>query len=143
MRQQIQIPEEARLPDQIWERIKVWLPPEKPKPKGGRPRNDDRKMMDAIYYVLRTGCQWKLLPRCIGAGSSVHDRFQKWREQGVFKAAWQAGLFEYDALVGIDWEWQSMDGAITKAPLGGQATGPSPVDRGKSGVKRSALVDGR
>lgn len=143
MRKQIQIPPGGGLPDEIWKRIKVWLPPEKPKPKGGRPRNDDRQMMDAIYYVLRTGCQWKLLPRCIAAGSSAHDRFQEWREQGVFKALWQAGLFEYDALKGIDWEWQSMDGAITKAPLGGEATGPSPVDRGKSGVKRSVLVDGR
>lgn len=143
MRQQIEIPAEACVPDEMWERIRVWLPPEKPKPKGGRPRNDDRKMIDAIYYILRTGGHWKLLPRQIAAGSSAHDRFQEWREQGVFKALWKAGLLEYDERLGIDWEWQSMDGVITKAPLGGEATGPSPVDRGKIGVKRSVVVDGR
>lgn len=143
MRKQIEIPEAACLPDEIWDRIKVWLPQEQPKPKGGRPRNDDRKMMNAIFYVLRTGCQWKLLPKCIAAGSSAHDRFQEWRGQGMFEAMWKAGLFEYDALKGIDWEWQSMDGAMTKAPLGGEGTGPNPTDRGKSGSKRSILTDGR
>jgi putative transposase len=144
MRQQVEIPEQARIPDEIWERIQVWLPPpKKPGPKGGRPPNDDRKMMDAIYYVLRTGIQWKLLPRTIAAGSSAHDRFQKWREEGVMDRVWMAGLFEYDARKGIDWEWQSIDGAITKAPLGGGATGRNPTDRGKGGSKRSVLVDGR
>ena len=43
---------------------------------------------------------------------------------------------------GIEWEWQAADGAITKAPLGGQATGPNPTDRGKKGTKRSLLTDG-
>jgi putative transposase len=44
---------------------------------------------------------------------------------------------------GILWEWQAADGAITKAPLGGQATGPNPTDRGKKGTKRSLLTDGK
>jgi len=64
-------------------------------------------MMDAIYYVLRTGIHWKALPRVIGAGSSVHDRFQEWRRQGVFKTLWQAGLLAYDAHRGIQWQWQA------------------------------------
>jgi putative transposase len=52
-------------------------------------------------------------------------------------------LFEYDDLRGIDWEWQAMDGAMTKAPLGGEATGKNPTDRAKIGTKRSLLTDGR
>ncbi len=56
---------------------------------------------------------------------------------------WQEGLYAYDELVGIDWEWQAMDGAMTKAPLGGEDTGPNPTDRAKQGVKRSMLTDGR
>lgn len=55
---------------------------------------------------------------------------------------WQAGLLEYDKNVGIDWEWQAMDGAMTKAPLGEKGTGPNPTDRGKSGTKRSLLTEG-
>jgi transposase len=55
---------------------------------------DDRKAMTAILYVLRTGCQWKAIPRSLGAGSSVHDRFQQWVEAEVFKKMWKAGLLE-------------------------------------------------
>src|SRR6266480_1355491 len=47
------------------------------------PRMDDRQALDAIFYVLRTGCQWKALPRSLGAGSTVHDRFQEWQQAGV------------------------------------------------------------
>lgn len=56
---------------------------------------------------------------------------------------WIDGLKLYDEKIGINWKWQSMDGAITKAPLGGKSTGPNPTDRSKSGTKRSVLVDGQ
>lgn len=51
------------------------------------------------------------------------------------------GLLAYDELIGIDWKWLSMHGAMTKAPLGGKKVGPNPTDRGKRGVKRSLLVE--
>jgi transposase len=73
-------------------------------------------MLDGVFYVLRTGIQWKALPRQSGAGSSVHDRFQEWQQAGVFRKLWQAGLLAYDCAQGIVWEWQAMDGAMTKAP---------------------------
>ena len=76
--------------------------------------------MSAIFYVLRTGCQWNALPRSLGASSTVHDRFQEWRKAGVFKRMWIDGLAMYDNKTGIDWKWQAMDGVITKAPLGGK-----------------------
>jgi transposase len=60
----------------------------------------------------------------------------------VFTRLFRTGLIFFDYLVGIDWQWQAMDGAITKAPLGQEATGPNPTDRGKKGVKRSLLVEG-
>jgi len=136
------VAENFRLPDAMWERVQPLLPPEPPKPKGGRPRNDDRQMMDAIFFVLRTGIQWKALPRSIAAGSSVHDRFQEWQRAGVFRKMWEAGLLTYDKLKHIEWKWQAMDGAMTKAPLGGAGTGPNPTDRAKSGTKRCLLTDG-
>ncbi len=115
-----------QIPDELWERIKTVLTPPKVKKKPGRPRMDDRQAMNAIFYVLRTGCQWKALPRCLGAASTVHDRFQEWQEAGVFERLWQAGLMEYDERQGLDWEWQAMDGAITKAPLGGERNRSQP-----------------
>ncbi len=112
--------ESYKIPDALWAEIEPLLPPEKPKPKGGRPRMDNRQAMDAIFYLLRTGCQWKALPRSLGASSTVHDRFQEWQKAGVFYRMWEVGLAKYDELKGLDWEWQSMDGVMTKAPLGGE-----------------------
>ena len=91
-----------RIPDALWARIEPLLPPKRPQPKGGRTWTDDRKAMDGIFYVLRTGCQWKALPRELGAPSTVHDRYQQWRRAGIFTRLWRQGLLEYDGLVGID-----------------------------------------
>jgi len=109
-----------QITDEVWSRIKLLLPPLRPKKKSGRPRMDDRLAMNAIFYVLRTGCQWKAIPRCFGAPSTIHDHFQEWREAGVFQRLWKTGLIEYDAEKRLDWKWQAMDGAITKSPLGGK-----------------------
>ena len=112
------------IPDVLWDKIVPLLPPQKrKKKKAGRPRmNDSRNAMSAIFYVLRTGCQWNALPRSLGASSTVHDRFiQEWRKAGVFKRMWIDGLSVYDKKTGIDWKWQAMDdGLITKASLGGK-----------------------
>jgi transposase len=98
------------------------LPPGKPHPLGcHNPRVSDRKAMNAIFFVLRTGCQWNALNATgLCSSSSAHRRFQEWTAAGVFQKLWALGLKEYDALKGIDWSWQSMDGAMTKAPLGGE-----------------------
>jgi putative transposase len=128
--------------EELWERVQPLIPPPPSHAKGGRPRMDDRQAFEAIVYVLRTGIQWNALPREMGASSTVHDRFQEWEQAGVFQALWQAGLSAYDEFQGIEWEWQSVDGAMTKAPFGTAATGANPTDRGKRGVKRSLLTDG-
>ncbi len=87
---------------------------------GGRPRVADRTCANGIFYVLRTGCQWKALDSTsICSGSTAHLRFQEWVAAGVFLQLWQVGLERYDELKGLDWSWLSMDGALTKAPLGG------------------------
>ena len=91
---------------------------------GGRPRVPDRRCADAIFYVLRTGCQWEALTHTdLCAKSTAHDRFQEWVEAGVFEKLWYAGVEQFDELQGIDWNWLSMDGAMTKAPLGGEKDG--------------------
>jgi transposase len=117
------------IPDALWRKIEPLLPARRNTHRfgGGRPRADDRRCMDGIFFVLRTGCQWNALSATgICPSSTAHDRFQEWARAGVFRELWRAGLAEYDALRGIDWRWLSMDGAITKAPLGGGENRPEP-----------------
>lgn len=132
-----------RMSDAFWRQIQPLLPRYPKSPRGGRPRASTRRVMDGIFYVLRTGCQWKAMPREHGSGSTVHRYFQEWTERGVFGKAWKRMLRQYDSRKGIAWTWQSLDGSMTKAPLGGEKTGKNPTDRGKLGVKRSVLTDGR
>src|SRR5215471_11019272 len=134
-----------RVSDELWAVLEPLLPKRVNTHRfgGGRPRVPDRRCADAIFYVLRTGCQWAALKETeLCAKSTAHDRFQQWAAAGVFLALWRAGVEQFDELSGIDWDWLSMDGAMTKAPLGGEATGPNPTDRAKGGSKRSLLTDG-
>lgn len=91
------IQEKYQLTDEQWQKIKLLLPLERiDKKVKGRTRMDDRAAMQAILYVLRTGCQWNALPRSLGASSTVHDRFQEWQKADVFSKLFEAGLVEYD-----------------------------------------------
>jgi transposase len=121
-----------RVSDELWERVEPLLPKYRVLREGGRPRVDRRLMLDGILYVLRTGCQWKAAPAEFGSASTLHRYFQEWTKKGVFFRLWKEALREYDELEGIDWGWQSLDGAMTKAPLGGeknrsQSDGPRQV----------------
>jgi transposase len=112
-----------RIPDELWELMEPYVPQVKTEHPLGchRRRVADRDVMNAIVFVLRTGCQWKALDgTSLVSGSTAHRRFVEWTEAGVFLDFWRDGLLEYDSLVGIDWRWLSMDGAMTKAPLGGK-----------------------
>jgi putative transposase len=118
-----------RVSDALWALLQRLLPGHKNTHRfgGGRPRVPDRQCADAIFYVLRTGCQWAALDATdLCPHSTAHDRFQQWAEAGVFLKLWQAGVEQFDELKGVDWRWLSMDGAMTKAPLGGEKNGRQP-----------------
>jgi transposase len=129
-----------RIPDVLWSQIQPLIPSGKPHPLGcHNPRVPDRDAMTAILFVLRTGCQWNALNATgICSSSSAHRRFVEWTEAGVFERAWVAALSDYDEFVGVDWRWLSMDGAMTKAPLGGKKKGSS----SKVGVAQASRRDG-
>jgi putative transposase len=132
------------LSDDLWEAIALLIPERVNTHPfgGGKAPTPDRVCMEAIFFVLRTGCQWKALDATrFCPGSTAHDRFQRWVQEGVFLSMWEAGLMAYDEARGLDWSWLSMDGCMTKAPLGGKKTGKNPTDRAKQGVKRSLLVE--
>ena len=89
--------------DELWEHIEPLLPPELPRPRGGHPRMDNRRAMEAVLYVLRAGFRWDQLPRSMGAVTTVRNRFLEWREAGVFQRLWRAGLLTYDELRASFW----------------------------------------
>jgi transposase len=127
-----------KMSDELWNRIEPLLPvPVNPHPRGGgRKRVPYRKVMNGILFVLRTGCQWKALDATgICSGSTAHTRFQEWERAGVFLEFWKQGLLEFDELHGLDWKWQAMDGAMTKAPLGGGKNRPKPHGSRQNGCQ--------
>src|SRR5919206_5066697 len=138
-----------RISDDLWAVLEPLIPVHLNRHRfgGGRPRVPDRRCADAIFYVLRTGCQWEALNQTdLCAKSTAHDRFQEWVQAGVFEKLWFAGVEQFDERQGIDWSWLSLDGAMTKAPLGGKKDGPQsdrprqargqaqPADRGARGA---------
>ena len=113
----------VRLSDDLWKGLEPGWPVRVNTHRfgGGRPRVADRRCADAIFYVLRTGCQWDALTQTgLGAKSTAPDRFPAWIEAGVFLKRWQGGVERFDEVQGIAWSWLSMDGAMNKAPLGGE-----------------------
>ena len=133
--------------DDFWSRVKPLIPVRERaaskeylrNPGAGCPPKPARQVFEAVVYVLRTGCQWKALPKeRFGSASAVHKRFLDWEAAGFFEALWKQGLAEYDDLQGIAWRWQSVDGAMMKAPLAQEAVGPNPTDRGKKWEQASS-----
>ena len=132
--------------DELWARIEPLLPARLNTHLfgGGRPRKPDRVCMNAIFFVLRTGCQWNALNATgICPSSTAHDRFQEWAAEGVFWRMWCLGLMEYDELKRIDWRWLSTDGAMTKAPLGGGKNRSEPDGSGQTRYQAQPVDRGR
>lgn len=125
--------------DALWSKIQPLVPVHRRtrgrkyqrKPGAGRKPMPAQQVFSAIVYVLRTGCQWKALPKEYGSASAVHAHFQRWQREGFFLKIWKAGLAEYDEMEGIARRWQSVDGASGKAPLARECVGPNSTDRGK------------
>ena len=125
--------------DAFWEAAEPLIPRRerdsnkeyKRKPGGGRPPMEPRRVLEAIFYVLRTGIQWNALPKTFGSSSAIHSYFRFWCEKGFFKDMWVSGLSSYNEAQGINWAWLSADGCMTKAPLAQEAVGRNPTDRGK------------
>jgi transposase len=107
-----------RIPDEVWAEMEPLLPPRPVHPLGcHNPRVPDRDAMNAILFVLRTGCQWNALDATgICSCSSAYRRFREWEQAGVFLEFWRRGLLAYDKSKGIEWEWLAADGQMAKSP---------------------------
>jgi transposase len=104
--------------DALWTLLAPILRVATPRKKPGRPRRDDRAILDGLIWLARTGGQWAALPREFGPKSTVHERFSEWVAAGKLERAWAVLLREDDGEIGLDWTWQVADGCIVKAPFG-------------------------
>jgi putative transposase len=122
-----ELPTLWRVPDDLWQEfILPLLQKYDPEPRMGRPRIDQRRALDGIIFVMRTGSQWNVLPREFGSDSSVHRTYQRWVQLGLFKRLW-AGLAQYGRKLGMaDFDWQSSDTSMGKARFRGIARAPVP-----------------
>ena len=107
------------LTDARWAKIRPLLPPPA---RTGRPRADDRRTLEAILYVLRTGCAWADLPRELGDDTTAHRRLRRWQDEGVWERIRQALLAELDAAGGIDWSTALLDSSFAPAKGGAPAS---------------------
>jgi len=123
----------------FWKEVKHSIPRKK---SSRRPRKGAKKIMKALYYVVRTGIPWKALPREFKVSpSTVHRRFQEWIRDDVFQNFWTRVLLKYQKKNHLMMQWIAIDGSFSKAPLGGIDVGKSPVDRRKIGTKKHICVD--
>lgn len=96
-------------------RFQALLPIYKVAPLGGSPRNELPSIADTIFYRFRTSCQWKAIPTCFAPGSMAHANFDEWVRIGFFSTLRDIVLELYHGLAGLNWRWQNMDAAMTKA----------------------------
>ena len=110
------------LTDELWVRIQPLLPPEPPKPKGGRPRVPDRAALTGILFILRTGTQWEYLPQEMGCGCGMTcwRRLRDWHQAGLWQRVWQVVLDELGLAGAIDWSRALIDSSSVRAVFGGR-----------------------
>src|SRR3712207_5519769 len=108
------------LPDALWARIAPLLPPEPPKPKGGRPRVSDRAALTGILFVLKTGLPWEYLPREMGCGSGMTcwRRLRDWNRANVWLRLHTVLLDRLGQADRIDWSRASLDAGSLRAKKG-------------------------
>jgi transposase len=118
-----------------------WIRPVLPLPaRRGRPRVDDRRTINGILWVLRTGARWADLPRQYGAASTCHSRLQRWQCEGVWERLWRALLGCLDEQQRLDWQRGHLDATFIPAKKGGDGIG---LTRRGKGTKLMAVVDGQ
>lgn len=105
--------ERHALSDEQWARLRPLLPPP---PQGrGRPRIDDRLIVDGIIWRLATGVPWRDLPDRFGSWRTVYSRFRRWQQAGVWERALTSLQAEADAAGDLDWALHFLDGTTVRA----------------------------
>ena len=126
--------------DELWDTIEPLLPPEPPKPQGGRPRIDNRAALTGIVFVLKSGIPWEMLPQEMGCGSGMTcwRRLKEWHEAGVWEKLHRVLLDRLGEADQIEWERASLDSASIPAKRGAQK--PQRIRQIKERRARSATL---
>ncbi len=116
------------VPDDLWAIVEPLLPPEPPRPKGGRPRVPDRAALTGIIFVLKSGIPWEMLPQEMGCGSGVTcwRRLRDWQDASVWDRLHRTLLDRLGDAGRIDWERASLDSASIPAKRGARRSGRIP-----------------
>ncbi len=103
--------------DDLWAVVAPLLPPEPPKPKGGRPRVPDRAALTGIIFVLRSGIPWEMLSPEMGCGSGMTcwRRLRDWQKAGVFDRLQEIILARLEGAGCLDWSRAVMDASLVRA----------------------------
>ena len=96
-----------------WERLGPLLPPEKG--RVGRPAHDNRRIVNGILWVQRTGAPWRDLPERYGAWQTVASRFYRWRKAGVWQQILERLQQQADATGALDWQVHYVDSTTVRA----------------------------
>jgi len=133
----------SRMPTEFYDLVSHHLPPEQPAgAQGGRPRVPHRTVLQVIWFLLVSGCRWEDVPLELGcSGRTAHRRLRLWEEEGVWDRLHADLLRLLRQADKLDPNVAIVDSVILRAFGGGEATGPSPVDRRKKGSKHTLLVD--
>ena len=128
----------------VWDQFAALIPePVDTHPLGcHRPRISDRIIFDKLVQVLVLGASYEKIADTTCSATTIRNRRDEWITAEIMETLEQLCLDYYDRMVGLELEELSVDGCIVKAPCGGEAAGPSPVDRGKQGTKRSVVTEG-
>ncbi len=110
--------ERWRLPDRLWAMMEPLMPLLPERPRGGRPPVPARCAMEAIWFVMRTGCPWRALnATTLCSSATAERRFREWKQAGVFERLHRASLEAAHAAGAVDWSFLAVDGCHVKAPL--------------------------
>ena len=99
------------LTDAEWESLAPYLPSTV---TGGRPRQDDRRVLNGIVWKIRSGAPWRDVPARYGSWRSIYTRFRRWALNGTFANMLAAAQAQADADADIDW-LVSVDSTIVRA----------------------------
>ena len=106
------------LTDAQWEKVRPLLPKRPPRPRGGRPPAPDRKVLEGILWILRSGARWQDLPEEFPSPATCWRRLRDWEEQGVWLAIWRAFLGELNERQQLKWSESFLDGSFASAKKG-------------------------
>ena len=129
----------------IWQQFEALLPERRTDHPLGchRSRIPERVIFEKLVQVLVFGCAYQRIADASCSESTLRRRRDEWIELGLMERLKEICLEAYDRLIGLELSEVAVDGCVTKAPCGGEKAGRSPVDRGKRGIKRSVVVDGK